>query len=81
MHEILRNLGPGQRVLDIGSGPGSFPSDIGPFIAIRADLDRPSNPALNFTRADAARLPFPDHAFDEPWFCRAEPTEEQLAQV
>ena len=64
MHEILRNLGPGQRVLDIGSGPGSFPSDIGPFIAIRADLDRPSHPALNFAQADAAHLPFPDRAFD-----------------
>lgn len=64
MHEILENLGPGKRVLDIGSGAGSFDSSIGPFIAIRADLDRPSVPAPNFAQADAARLPFADRAFD-----------------
>ena len=64
MHEILENLGPGKRVLDIGSGPGSFPSSMGPFIAIRADLDRPSVPVQNFAQSDAAHLPFRDHAFD-----------------
>jgi SAM-dependent methyltransferase len=64
VHEILENFGPGQRVLDLGSGAGSFPSSIGPFIAIRADLDRPSATAQNFVQADAARLPFADHAFD-----------------
>jgi len=64
VHEILENFGPGQRVLDLGSGAGSFPSSIGPFIAIRADLDRPSAAAQNFVQADAARLPFADRAFD-----------------
>lgn len=64
MHEILANLGPGQRVLDIGSNAGSFDSAVGPFIAIRADLDRPSTPVSNFAQADAARLPFPDRSFD-----------------
>ena len=64
MHEILENFAPGQRVLDLGSGPGSFPSSMGPFIAIRADLDHPSSPAANFAQADAARLPFADRAFD-----------------
>ena len=64
MHEILENFGTGQRILDLGSGAGSFPSSFGPFIAIRADLDRPSTPAENFAQADAARLPFPDRAFD-----------------
>jgi SAM-dependent methyltransferase len=64
VHEILTNLGPGQRVLDIGSGPGSFPSGLGPFIAIRADLEHPSGRAPNFAQADAACLPFPDRAFD-----------------
>jgi SAM-dependent methyltransferase len=64
VHEILQNLGPGQRVLDIGSGIGSFRSSIGPFIAIRADLDRPSSAAPNFAQADAAYLPFADRAFD-----------------
>jgi SAM-dependent methyltransferase len=64
MHEILTHLGPGRRVLDLGSGAGSFSSRNGSFIAIRADLDRPSSPAANFAQADAARLPFPDRAFD-----------------
>jgi SAM-dependent methyltransferase len=64
VHEILRNLGPGQRVLDIGSNAGSFPSDVGPFLAIRADLDRPSRLAPNFAQSDAAHLPFPGGAFD-----------------
>ncbi len=64
MHEILENFGPGQRILDLGSGVGSFPSSMGPFIAIRADLDYPSTPAQNFAQADAARLPFADRAFD-----------------
>jgi SAM-dependent methyltransferase len=64
VHEILENFGPGQRVLDIGSGAGSFPSSIGPFTAIRVDLDHPSGPALNFAQADAAHLPFAGHAFD-----------------
>ena len=64
VHEILENLAPGTRVLDIGSGAGSFPSSLGPFIAIRTDLDRPSSPAANFVQADAAHLPFADGAFD-----------------
>jgi SAM-dependent methyltransferase len=64
VHEILENFGPGQRVLDIGSGAGSFPSSIGPFTAIRVDLDYPSGAAVNFAQADAARLPFADRAFD-----------------
>jgi SAM-dependent methyltransferase len=70
VHEILENFGPGQRILDIGSGAGSFSSGMGPFTAIRADLDYPSKsdhlsgPAENFVQADAARLPFADRAFD-----------------
>ena len=64
MHEILENLRPGQRVLDIGSGAGSFDASIGPFIATRADLDRPGSPAANFAQADAVRLPFADRTFD-----------------
>lgn len=64
MHEILENFSPGQRILDLGSGVGSFPSSFGPFTAIRADLDQPSTPAENFAQADAAHLPFPDRAFD-----------------
>jgi len=64
VHEILGNFGGGQRILDLGSGAGSFDSSIGKFIAIRADLDTPFSPAANFAQADAARLPFADGKFD-----------------
>jgi len=64
VHEILENIGSGKRVLDIGSGAGSFDASLGPFIAIRADLDHPSRHVPNFAQADAAHLPFPDRAFD-----------------
>lgn len=64
VHEILENLGPGRRVLDLGSGAGSFPSTGAPFIAIRADLDQPGSPAANFVQADAAHLPFRSGTFD-----------------
>lgn len=64
MHEILENLGPGKRVLDLGSGRSSFDTGLGPFIAIRADLDHPGSSAANFAQADAAHLPFADGAFD-----------------
>jgi SAM-dependent methyltransferase len=64
VHEILENFGPGQRILDLGSGAGSFSSSLGPFTAIRTDLDYPSAATQNFAQADAARLPFRDRAFD-----------------
>jgi SAM-dependent methyltransferase len=64
VHEILENFGAGRRVLDLGSRLGSFDASIGPFITIRADLDEPPGNTPNFVRADAARLPFRDHAFD-----------------
>lgn len=46
------------------SGAGSFDAGAGPFIAIRADLDRPAIPAVNFVQTDAAGLPFADRTFD-----------------
>lgn len=64
MHEVLASLDRGQRVLDLGSGAGSFHLRDGCFIAIRADLDLPPSPAANFTQADAAHLPFQARAFD-----------------
>jgi len=64
MHEILAHLSPGRRVLDLGSGPGSFDAAQAPYLAIRADLDRPKRQAANFVQADAAHLPFPTGAFD-----------------
>ncbi|HEX5228167.1 MAG TPA: methyltransferase domain-containing protein [Bryobacteraceae bacterium] len=64
MHEILAQLRPGQRVLDLGSAGGSFDAAGAAYVAIRADLDRPPRPAADFAQADAARLPFADAAFD-----------------
>jgi SAM-dependent methyltransferase len=64
VHEILENLRPGQRVLDLGSNAGSFDSSLGQFIAIRADLDHPSGSVPNFAQADAAHLPFANGTFD-----------------
>lgn len=64
MHEILAQLRTGQHVLDLGSGAGSFDATGGPYVAIRADLDRPARLAPNFAQADAAHLPFADATFD-----------------
>ena len=65
MHEILQNLPPGSRVLDLGSGRGTF--DAATFegvVAIRVDLERPQAPPPEFIQADASRLPFAAGAFD-----------------
>lgn len=64
MQEILRSLPPGARVLDLGCAAGSFDAAQSPFLVIRVDLDRSDAPPLNFTQADAARLPFAPHTFD-----------------
>lgn len=64
MHEILRNLPPGARVLDLGCAGGSFPSGDFPFSAVRIDLERPDTHDPKFVQADAARLPFPAACFD-----------------
>src|SRR5437588_12023292 len=65
MHEILQNLPPGSRVLDLGSGRGTF--DAAAFegvVTIRVDLERPQAPPPAFIQADASRLPFAAGAFD-----------------
>jgi len=66
MHEILRNLRAGARVLDLGALTGSFPVDCCPWaLVIRLDLESPaSGHPDGFVRADASCLPFPDHCFD-----------------
>jgi len=64
VHEILRNLGPGHRVLDLGSGSGSFDAVGEKFAVIRADIDHPHTSVSNFAQADAAHLPFGDQSFD-----------------
>jgi SAM-dependent methyltransferase len=65
VHEILRNLPAGARVLDLGSSSGSFDPAIYPVTVFALDEERPtqSRPSL-FVQADAARLPFSAGAFD-----------------
>src|SRR5882724_11917775 len=66
MHEILRNLGPGTRVLDVGSLTGSFPVECCPeSVVARVDLEEPApGTCEGFIQANAACLPFPDRCFD-----------------
>ena len=66
MDEILRNLRPGTRVLDLGSLTGSFPLDRCPnSLVVRVDLEAPEpGGCQGFVQADALCLPFPDRSFD-----------------
>jgi SAM-dependent methyltransferase len=66
MHEILRHLQPGGRVLDVGSATGSFPREATLASVVRVDRDRPRSSAIGgrFIQADAACLPFSNNAFD-----------------
>ena len=66
MHEILRNLRPGARVLDLGALTGSFPAACCPrALIVRLDLEKPaSGDRLGFVQGDASRLPFSGHSFD-----------------
>ncbi len=79
--QFLRALQPrsGERVLDVGSGPGFLAAAIGeatgpsgmvfgidisqPLVAV-ARMHCAGQPWVEFREADAMRLPFPDHAFD-----------------
>ena len=64
MHEILENLPPGARVLDLGCRDGSFSTGGYRFLIVRADLVRPKSNTVPFVQADAVRLPFPSRTFD-----------------
>jgi SAM-dependent methyltransferase len=64
VHEILRALPAGSKVLDLGSGRGSFDETVYPLQVVRADLDIPPNAPRNFVQCSAAALPFPDRSFD-----------------
>src|SRR5258708_18460764 len=66
MHEILRHLEAGARVLDLGSGEGSFdPAAYPHLVTVHLDAGFPRERGVsNFVQADAARLPFPDAGFD-----------------
>lgn len=63
MQQILRMLAPGSRVLDLGSGPGSFDATGFPLTIVRGDLAPPAHGRGNFVACSSARLPFRDHAF------------------
>jgi hypothetical protein len=65
MHEILRRLPAGARVLDLGSRDGSFDASNYPVRVVRADLEVPSGGHRDvFVCADAAALPFATASFD-----------------
>src|SRR5271157_3491550 len=66
MIEILRQLPPGARVLDLGALTGSFPTDYCPgALVVRVDLELPApGTCADFVQADAGCLPFPDRSFD-----------------
>jgi len=49
MHEILAGLHDGARLLDLGSGPGSFPAPPA-CTTIRFDLKIPGAPCHNFVQ-------------------------------
>jgi SAM-dependent methyltransferase len=62
MHEILATLPPGSRVLDLGSGAGSF--EPSPHLQVfRADIAGPADPPTNFVLCSAAHLPFAGRSF------------------
>jgi SAM-dependent methyltransferase len=63
VYEILDHLAGNARVLDLGSGGGSFPAQAYRFQTIRVDLTPSRNPTL-FVQADAPRLPFRSRTFD-----------------
>jgi SAM-dependent methyltransferase len=66
MHEILRNLAAGARVLDLGCRDGSFVAEAYPDLCVvRLDRKMPSPPTRSgFIQADAAHLPFADSSFN-----------------
>lgn len=65
MHEILRSLDGASAVLDLGCARGSFPAADTCAMVVRVDREGPKDvtPGDRFVQADAACLPFRDHAF------------------
>ncbi|HEV2691116.1 MAG TPA: class I SAM-dependent methyltransferase, partial [Bryobacteraceae bacterium] len=66
MHEILRHLTAGARVLDAGSRGGSYDPSLYPVKTIQLDLEAPASAAARagYVQGDAARLPFAAASFD-----------------
>lgn len=63
MHEILTTLPPGTRVLDLGSGRGSFDAPPSDLCIVRADIKVPKVTCDGFVACSASRLPFGDESF------------------
>ena len=63
MHEILRSLPAGARVLDLGCQAGSFPREWTEATVVRLDRDAPPPCHAAFVRGDAALLPFAAGSF------------------
>jgi SAM-dependent methyltransferase len=66
VHEILRSLPLGSRLLDLGCASGSFSPEATLADVVRVDRDVPSALAKDakFVQADAASLPFEECTFD-----------------
>ena len=65
MHEILRHLPAGSRVLDLGCNEGSFAEASTSATVVRIDRETPTRPGdhRRFVQCDAGKLPFADHSF------------------
>ncbi|HUB78469.1 MAG TPA: methyltransferase domain-containing protein [Bryobacteraceae bacterium] len=65
MLDLIRNLPDRARVLDLGAGTGSFPSERPGLRVVRLDLERPHSLGDGaYVLADAARMPFRTASFD-----------------
>jgi len=65
MIQIVESLPPGSKVLDLGARTGSFTTSRADLLVVRLDLEAPpAGSPGTFVRADAARLPFAEGAFD-----------------
>jgi SAM-dependent methyltransferase len=65
MLDLIRNLPAGARVLDLGAGPGSFPSERPDVLVVRLDVQRPQRLGMGtYVLADAAHMPFASASFD-----------------